>query len=102
MSYHCTRLIVESRNPHTGFWEKVAVLNPEYVYEEEIVPWLWFWTKKIRDIANQWAAYVAARKEAIKKAKILRGECRVTEYWAGGAFGPESEIIWKDGKFLDH
>lgn len=101
MSPHCIRLVVESRNPHTGFWEKVAVFTPEYVYEEEIVPHWYWWTRKIRDIANCFGAYKVARVAAIKAAKNQRGEVRVKDHWNYATFGPSVEVIWKDGKFLD-
>jgi len=44
---------------------------------------------------------MAARTAAIKAAKNLRGEVRVKEYYEFGNLGPTSEVIWKDGKFLD-
>ena len=101
LGFHCVRLVVESRNPHNGYWDREAVFKPEYVYEEEIVRHWYWWTKTIRDIANQYIAHSAARVAAIKKAKSLCGEVRVTEYWYSDTFYSAPEVIWRDGKFLD-
>ena len=99
--FHCIRLVVESRNPRHGFWERVAVFKPEYVYEDRIVPRWYWWPKKIRVLTNRGVAYIAARTAAIKQAKDQRGEVRVMEYYHHGPFDVLSEVIWRDGKFLD-
>lgn len=99
--FHCIHLKVESRNPHSGFWEYVATFEPEYNYVERLIPrWYWWGKTKARVLTNAMEAYVAARVAAIKAAKNQRGEVRVKEYYDYGNLGPESCIIWKDGKFL--
>lgn len=102
---HVEHYVVEMRDPDTGYWVTQMRVAPAYEWAETVVPFLWFWSFKRRQIKNQAEALANARRRAIFQARTFaerrREDVRIYPVYTDDYGDWSGQVFWLNGQFQD-